>query len=281
MQQPRSPSTPGTPGTPMAFVAVLDEAGYERLTREVRLLLGIDLALYRPAQVWRRVLGFATARGFAGAPELLAGARADGVLRRAFMDMLTINVSEFFRNAPAFETLARDFLGPMLRNQPLTRVWSAGCSAGYEPYSIAILAREALATARIQIHATDLDETILATARAGRYSTAQMLGVSAARRARFFSPTADGFEVRPELKTLVTFARHDLLRDPTRTSLDVVACRNVVIYFTDEAKIKLYQGFAAALRPGGILFIGATESIADPRSFGLVPVAPGFYQRPG
>lgn len=276
MEQPR-PSIPQAPPVPGVE---LDTAGYAKLTREVRSLLGIDLALYRPAQVWRRVLGFASARGLTGPDDLVARARVDGQLRQSFMDMLTINVSEFFRNADAFETLARSHLGPMIRSQPLTRVWSAGCSAGYEPYSIAILARETSSTARIQIHATDLDETILATARAGRYGTAQMLGVSPARRARFFTATPTGFEVRPEIRALVTFARHDLLRDPARPGFDLIACRNVVIYFTDEAKARLYRGFAGALRPGGILFIGATETISDPRAVGLSPITPGFYQRP-
>jgi chemotaxis protein methyltransferase CheR len=273
-------SRPSIPSASPPPAVVLDTAGYEKLTRDVRSLLGIDLALYRPAQVWRRVLGFASAKGLAGPDELIAKARVDGQLRQAFMDMLTINVSEFFRNADVFERLVRSYLGPMVRSQPSTKVWSAGCSAGYEPYSIAILARETNSTARIQIQATDLDETILATARSGRYGTAQMLGVSAARRARFFTATPTGFEVRPEIRSLVTFARHDLLRDPARPGFDLIACRNVVIYFTDEAKARLYRGFAGALRPGGILFIGATETISDPRTAGLSPVSPGFYQRP-
>jgi len=259
----------------------LDPAGYAKLSREARSLLGIDLSMYRPAQVWRRVLGFASAKGLAGPDELMAKARVDRQLRQALMDMLTINVSEFFRNADAFEMLRRDYLGPVVQSQPLTKVWSAGCSAGYEPYSIAIMAREAAPAARIQIHATDLDETILAVARAGQYIRNQMVGVSPARRARFFTPTPTGYEVRPEIRGLVTFARHDLLRDPMRNGFDLIACRNVVIYFTDEAKLRLYRGFAAALRPGGILFIGATESILDARGAGLVPLRPGFYQRPG
>ena len=128
--------------------------------------------------------------------------------------------------------------------------------------------------------ATDLDETILAQARASRYTDAQMLGVSNARRARFFRPDGEIWEARPELRALVNFRRQDLLRDAYESGFDLIACRNVVIYFTEDAKSQLYQKFAKALRPGGLLFVGATEAIGGARDFGLEPIQPGFYRRP-
>src|SRR5664280_2201318 len=180
---PRSERLVPLPG----FVTVpeMDEAAYERLARDVRKLLGIDLTQYRPAQVWRRVNGFASARGLADPDALVAGARRDTALRQAFLDMLTINVSEFFRNPEAWDRLVERHLGPMLRNQPSVRIWSAGCSLGYEPFTLAMLLQELAPETAAYILATDLDETILSRARAATYTEAQMAGVSEARRSRF------------------------------------------------------------------------------------------------
>lgn len=277
MQSP-APRSSGRP--PVQSSLELDVAGYERLTRDLRPLLGIDLAQYRPHQVWRRVIGFAGSHGCASADELVTRVRTDPALKAALMNMLTINVSEFFRDPVVWERFAASIAGPLVKRQSTIRIWSAGCSSGYEPYVLGMLFREASPTARPQILATDLDEDILAVARAAHYPTAQMVGVSPARRARFFTPTPDGYEVRPEIRAMVRFARHDLLRDPMGSNFDVIACRNVVIYFTDEAKAKLYRNFASALRLGGTLLIGATETIADSRAMGLEPLSPGFYTRP-
>jgi len=273
------PSPP--PGSPTSKTSLeLDLAGYERLTRDVRPLLGIDLAQYRPQQVWRRVIGFAAANGCPTPDELVVKARKDAALRSAFMDMLTINVSEFFRNAEVWERFASQVVKPLVASQATVRVWSAGCSSGYEPYTIAMLFREASPTVRLQMLATDLDEKILTVGRAGRYTEGLMAGVSPARRARFFTPIEGGHEVKPEIRALVRFARHDLLKDPMGSGFDVIACRNVVIYFTDDAKAKLYCGFMGALRPGGTLLIGGTESIFGAREIGLVAMSPGYYGRP-
>ena len=125
----------------------------------------------------------------------------------------------------------------------------------------------------------DLDETILAQARASSYAEAQMVGLSPARRSRFFGQDGDRWVVKPELRNMVQWRRQDLLRDPFPSDLDLIACRNVVIYFTDEAKDALYHRFSAALRPNGYLFIGATEAIGNWRSFGLKMLSSGLYQR--
>ncbi len=261
-------------------VTEVDREGYERLAQGVRSLLGFDLSQYKAPQVWRRVNSFVTVRGLTDIPTLLARCRVDSELKAAFRDMITINVSEFFRNPETFETLRTRHLPGMVGARSPIRVWSAGCSLGYEPYSIAMLIRELSPTAGVRILATDLDETILAQARVSRYTETQMIGVSNARRTRFFRRDGETWEVRPELRALVTFRRHDLLRDPYESGFDLIACRNVVIYFTEEAKAQLYQRFAAALRPGGILFVGATEAIYGARTLGLEPEQPGFHRRP-
>jgi len=263
-----------------APVPDLDPEAYDRMARNVRALLGIDLNQYKPAQVWRRVNGFANARGLADADALVARVRQDADLRQAFLDMLTINVSEFFRNSEAWDVLVAQFLRPMLLSQLSVRIWSAGCSLGYEPFSIAMLAREIAPQTPVTILATDLDDTILSRARTGVYTEAQMTGVSPARRARFFRSVGPNWEARPELQAPIAWKRHDLLRDPYEHPFDLICCRNVVIYFTEAAKTDLYGRFREALRPGGILFLGATESIPNARAVGLQPAGLTFYRRP-
>jgi chemotaxis protein methyltransferase CheR len=194
--------------------------------------------------------------------------------------MLTINVSEFFRNPESWDALVERYLEPMLRGQLRVRIWSAGCSLGFEPFSLAMLISELAPGKSAYLLATDLDETILSRARAGLFAEAQMGGVSEERKARFFRRADDKWEVCPEIRGMITFRRHDLLTDPFEHSFDIVVCRNVVIYFTEPAKEELYLRFFESLRPGGVLFLGATESIPNVRAVGLVPVAPTLYERP-
>ncbi len=257
----------------------LDPVAYDRMARDVRNLLGIDLTQYKPAQVWRRVNGFASARGLPDADALVKKAREDAVLRQAFLDMLTINVSEFFRNPEAWDAFVAQFLRPALLGQASVRIWSAGCSLGYEPLTLAMLAREIAPRAATYILATDLDETILSRARKAIYAENQMGGVSPARRARFFRKVEGGWQANPDLQAMITWRRHDLLRDPYERSFDIICCRNVVIYFTEAAKVDLYRRFTEALRPEGVLFLGATESIPNSRAVGLTPANLTFYTR--
>jgi chemotaxis protein methyltransferase CheR len=266
------------PVSSFAPLPQLDLVAYERLARKAHLLLGIDLSRYKPAQVWRRVNGFAAARGLSGADELVAKARNDTGLRQAFLDMLTINVSEFFRNPEVWDTLAEQYLRPMFRSRASVRIWSAGCSLGFEPFTIAMLAREIAPFGRMYVLATDVDETSLSKARKATFTEAQMTGVSPARREKFFRPADGSWKVRPEIQALVTFRRQDLLADPCEGSFDIIVCRNVVIYFTEQAKTDLYRRFCNSLRPGGVLFLGATEAIPNARRVGLRSTGSTFYE---
>ena len=277
-----TPTQPARPVVLPVFTPApeLDPVAYDRMARDVRSLLGIDLSQYKPAQVWRRVNGFALARGLPDTDALVVKASQDADLRQAFLDMLTINVSEFFRNPEAWDALVAQYLKPMLLGQLSVRIWSAGCSLGFEPFTIAMLAREIAPHTPVSILASDLDETILARARQGIYTEAQMAGVSPSRRARFFRPLDKNWQAKPELQALISWKRHDLLRDPYERPFDIICCRNVVIYFTETAKIELYKRFCESLRVGGVLFLGATESIPNVRSVGLLPSGLTFYKRP-
>jgi chemotaxis protein methyltransferase CheR len=199
-------------------------------------------------------------------------------------DYLTINVSAFFRDPEKFTHLQENILPQLLRGHPRLRVWSAGCSLGHEPYSLAIMLAEATGPyCRHPILATDIDHSALEKAQAGGpYTAEELADVPPNLLGRYFR--ADGsrdghYYVVDSLRHKVTFRYHDLLADPFETDLDLIVCRNVVIYFTKEAKQKLHQRFHDALRPGGVLFVGGTEVVSGARGIGLAPTGISFYTR--
>lgn len=257
----------------------VDTDGYARLAKGLRGLLGIDLDQYRPAQMWRRVNAFATSRGMPDADALLVACRLHPDLLAALRDMLTINVSEFFRDPAAWERLG-ERVGDRMSAKRGFRAWSAGCSVGFEPYSLAMLATELAPDAPVRIVATDIDRTALDVGRAGRYDLGRVAGLSTARRDRFLVEDGSTWAFRPELRAMIAFRQHDLFdKAQAVRSFDLVLCRNVAIYFTDQSKDAVHRRLVEALRPGGLLFVGATEAILQPRRLGLVADGQGLYVR--
>jgi len=132
-----------------------------------------------------------------------------------------------------------------------------------------------------RILATDLDIEIIAKAKKGVYADNELKALDPKRKEKYFDKEPDGkYAIKDEIKKCVEFKRHNLLKDPFEKGFDLILCRNVVIYFTEEAKDQLYRNFFAALKPGGILFVGATEAILNSRKMGYVSYQPFFYQRP-
>ena len=131
-----------------------------------------------------------------------------------------------------------------------------------------------------RILASDLDIEILAKARAGVYTENELKAVTPARLAKYFDKNNGKYAVKKEIKTSIEFKRHNLLKDPFESNFDLILCRNVVIYFTEKAKDQLYSNFLKALKPGGILFVGATEAILNFRKLGYTSYKPFFYQKP-
>lgn len=256
---------------------------YERFCGGVRSLLRIDLDLYRRGQMERRLRSFARRSGLDDLDAYLARLRSDVAAREAFLDHMTINVSELFRNPERFEELERQVLPGLLASAGGRglRAWSAGCSYGAEPYSLAVLLAEAAPGARHEITATDLDERVLARAREGRFGEDDMRAVTAARRARWFTEEpGGGVRAAESLRRSIRFSRLDLLADRFPSGQDLILCRNVVIYFTEEAKDRLYRRLLESLRPGGVLFVGATERITGADRMGWQKQGMFFYRRP-
>lgn len=180
---------------------------------------------------------------------------------------LLISVTNFFRDTEAFKILSR-LLKEMLAKKPknhVVRIWVPGCASGEEVYSIAIVLRECMDALKkhfnVQIFGTDIDADAIETARAGIYPAAIANEVAPARLTRFFQEEGDGYHVTKEIRAMAIFSIHDLVKDPPFTKLDLLSCRNVLIYLDSELQKKLLRLFHYAIRPGGLLFLGASENI--------------------
>jgi chemotaxis protein methyltransferase CheR len=258
---------------------------YLRFCTGIKSLTGIDLGQYRPAQMERRLRSFAERLGEADLDAYLTRLKRDPKALDAFLDRMTINVSELFRNPERFDELERTLLPELLRLSPGgLKVWSAGSSYGAEIYSLQILLREIAPRARHEFLACDIDERVLARAREGRFNPQDMRNVTPERRRRWFAEEAgeDGvmWRASQELRKGIGFRRMDLLKDPFPRGMHLIACRNVVIYFNDDAKDVLYRRFHEALAPGGILFVGSTERVNGSEEMGWEKAGTFFYRRP-
>jgi chemotaxis protein methyltransferase CheR len=246
----------------------------------VQRLIGVDLASYRQGQMRRRLDALVQRVGANGYQEYAKILERDPKRVQEFRDYFTINVTELFRDADRFRFLETKVLPELLERRTGLKVWSAACSNGAEPYSVAILLRELAPTLSHKVLATDIDVTIVERARRAEYIQAELKNVSPARLQKAFTQNSDGtFTVRPEIRQMVDLRLHNLLTPPPAQGLDLILCRNVVIYFTDEAKSVLYNHLVNSLRPGGVLFVGGTEMVAAAHQLGLTAIGPSFYRK--
>lgn len=258
----------------------MDERDWELFKQKLRDKTGIDLDLYKAAQMQRRIGNLMQRNGHTSYAKYFDSIANDKAAFESFIEYLTINVSEFFRTPEKFSKLDTDVLPELLKKSPKLNIWSAGCSIGAEPYSLAIILKEMTPSVKHRILATDLDIEILAKAKQGVYTENELKSLSPARLQKYFKETSGKFAIDDEIKSRIEFKRHNLLKDNFESGFDLILCRNVVIYFTEEAKDKLYRDFFRALKPGGILFVGATEAILNFRSMGYESFQPFFYRRP-
>lgn len=253
---------------------------YAQVKSVVKSLLHIDLAGYKDEQMRRRLDAWLVRSGATSWPDYFRRVRLEPQEQTRLRNYLTINVSAFFRDPERWRDLREQVLPPLLKTAPRLRVWSAGCSIGLEPYSLALLLEEVTPLRRHTLLASDLDQGALAIARArGPYTVQDMQNVTPAQRATYFEPSGPPYYVMQALARRVEFRESNLLADEFEADFDLILCRNVVIYFTHTAKAQLYAKFAAALRPGGVLFLGSTEIIARPADFGLRHCGVSFYQK--
>lgn len=257
------------------------ESDWVLVRKRIWELLRVDLANYKSQQMVRRLNALLSRSGFPSWSQYFAHVERDAAAREELHDYLTINVTKFFRDAAKWQQLAETILPLLLAERRRLRIWSAGCADGAESYTLAIVLRE-LGAGRNQHYlvATDIDDRELAKARAGGpYSTDEMEYVDQAIASRYFEVREGSWWARREVLPSISFRHHDLLQDEFENNLDLIVCRNVIIYFADGAKRILYRRFADALRPGGFLFLGGTETIPPMPGLPLKPYLISFYRK--
>jgi chemotaxis protein methyltransferase CheR len=252
--------------------------GWEWFVKKVLSKTGIDLGAYKRPQMERRINSFIRTVGASDYAGLISMCDDNPEVNRRFVEHLTINVSEFFRNPNHWEVLQRQIVPGLLRERSPLKIWSAGCSTGEEPYSLALMMQEYFPGQAARIWATDLDQVALTKASAGLYNHKAVQGIPPFLLTKYFKEDRS-YQIADNIKQMVRFEKQDMLGDSFPGDFDLILCRNVVIYFTDEAKEKLYRKFARALRTNGVLFIGSTEQIFQARELGLKSIATFFYRK--
>lgn len=249
---------------------------FEELKTGVKELLGFNVFQYKDSYIGRRFDSRLRAYHLESYDAYWELLKRDEKEQEKLLQELTINVTEFFRDPPVFEILRQQVIPRLLQKSGRIRVWSAGSSDGKEAYSLAMLFNEALgeqrAAARVEILGTDIDADCLVDARLGRYeSHPGITQTDVAKQLRFLAHPeqflvieGNQFQVKPAVKSMVRFEYHDLISGPKKRNIDIILCRNVVIYFTRELQEVLYQDFFNALNPGGFFVMGKTETLVGP-----------------
>jgi len=253
-------------------------AAWKRAATLLCRRFGIDFEGYRPETLRRRMEVRIAATGMPSAAAYVASLPGDDAELERLRSALLVKVSSFIRDPKLWHTLESRVLAPLARRpgKREVRIWSAGCATGEEAYTLAMLTLVAApAGLALRVFATDIDEPSLVRARAGWYPGASLLGLPRPLLRRFLKADGDGRRVVPQVRRHVIFGRHDLVRDAPLSSMDVVACRNVLIYFQPAERQAALDRLTAALRPGGVLFLGKAEGVPLPGP-GFTRLVPGM-----
>jgi len=259
-REPPSPST----AAPRA------DSGINRLLMLLRSATGHDFSLYKKSTISRRIERRMAQHNLTDLDLYGRYLKEHPSEVQALFKELLINVTSFFRDPEAFATLKQDILPQLLADKPaehVFRAWVPGCSTGEEAYSIAMLLREYMDANqrefKIQLYSTDLDEEAIAVARGGVYPPNIAADVTPERLRRFFIKEDAGYRVKKEIREMVVFAVQDVIKDPPFTRLDLVSCRNLMIYLEPELQDRLLLALHYALKPGGVLFLSPSESTGN------------------
>jgi two-component system CheB/CheR fusion protein len=239
---------------------------------------GHDFRHYKRATVLRRIERRLQVRGVSSLPEYLRLLESDEKEHAALLDDMLIGVTNFFRDREAFEAVERDVVPELFKDKKAgdeVRAWVAPCATGEEAYSLAMLMADQAALMdhppSFQVFASDIDDHAIDTARAGLYPASIITDVAPARLRQFFNKDGDRYRIRKSLRDRILFAAHNLLRDPPFSRLDLISCRNLLIYLNRDVQAKVLQMFHFALKPGGYLFLGASESAESVSDF-FIPI---------
>jgi len=265
-----------------------DEKGFTELKLIIKKKIGFNCEEYKPTHLKRRLavrLRANRSKSYEEYADLLSK-NADE--EKYLTETLTVNVTELFRNPETFESFRTIALPELIRSKGLNRtlkVWSAGCSNGEEPYSVAIMLNEYLGSSlkkyNISIQATDIDDDSLKKAQAGIFQPKQLEKINKERLSRSFIKKDTSYQVIEELRKLVHVKHHDMISGLKMSGMDIIFCRNVTIYFEQNLQEKLYMDFYNALNDGGYFVMGKTESLVGPAAklFKAVDLRERIYQK--
>lgn len=252
---------------------------FAQFIQRLKSKTGMDLALYKESQMRRRLNSLKEKRGFRSFLDFFQAMMKDADLYNEFLDQMTINVSEFYRNPNRWEVLEKRVFPELMAKNGRSKCWSAACSTGEEPYSLVTALSSFLSLREIQVLATDIDQNAIEKAKLGKYPMNAVKDVPKRILNKYFTLSGSHYVISDEIKRCVQFKRHNLLADPFELNFDLIICRNVLIYFTDEAKEALFEKFSKSLKKGGYFFIGGTEQIFHPQKYQLEPVETFFYRK--
>ena len=254
---------------------------YEKFKNDVYALTKIDLNCYKEKQMRRRIDTLIAKNKINDYDTYVALIKKDKDKFEQFVNFLTINVSEFYRNTDQWKLMDENVIPKILENNKGTiKIWSAACSTGDEPYSLAMAFSKHVPLNRIKITATDIDKQVIQHAQVGLYNEKSIVGVPADLKKKYFTQVGSSYQIADEIKKCVEFKEHNLLKDVYPTGYDLILCRNVVIYFTDEAKDMIYENFYKSLKSKGVLFIGSTEQINNYKDLGFERLSSFYFQKP-
>lgn len=254
---------------------------YEEFKRFVYQQTSIDLNAYKERQMKRRIDTLIERNKYDGYDSYSKALVSDKVMLDQFVNYLTINVSEFYRNPALWKTLEDVILPDLISKfgQNL-KIWSAACSTGDEPYSLAMVMAKKVPMSKIHIYATDIDDQVLEKAKDGVYGANSLKGLPDEYKNKYFEKMGDRFyKVSDEIKRCVEFKKSNLLKDPYPNGCHLIVCRNVMIYFTEDAKQDIYKKFNRSLVMDGCLFVGNTEQIINHRELGYEFDKLFFYRK--
>lgn len=254
---------------------------YEAFKQSIFDMTKIDLNSYKERQMKRRIEALIAKHNINSYHDYVARLKADKAVYEEFINYITINVSEFFRNPEQWVLLERDVFPYLMdRFGKDLKIWSAACSTGDEPYSLVMLLSRFLPLNKIKILATDIDKQVMDKARAGLYHEKSLKGLPEDLLKKYFVKVNDRiYQISDTIKACVEFKQHDLLKDQYPSNCDLIVCRNVLIYFTDEAKNKIYLDFHRALKKDALLFVGSTEQIIQAQQIGYLNFKSFFYRK--
>jgi chemotaxis protein methyltransferase CheR len=254
---------------------------YEAFKHEIYRMTGINLSAYKEKQMKRRIDSLINKNNFNGYSDYVKELKVNNTIYNEFINYLTINVSEFYRNAEQWQVLQKEIIPELLNRTRRLKVWSCACSTGDEPYTLAMVLNNFVSLKEINILATDIDEGAIAKARTGIYSSKSLESLPKSYIEKYFVKERDFYRINEDIKKCVEFKKLNLLRDKYPEENDLIVCRNVLIYFTEEAKDELYKKFNQSLKKNGVLFVGSTEQIINSKKYNLRPIRMFFYIKEG